>query len=94
MYLAGEGIPVATSAFDMRKVSSKKSDNNWRVTYSYTFDGRSYDGTATFQLPAIQKMLVGGTTTTVLVDPAQPKRHELYASVKQAVDVLPAAAGF
>lgn len=87
--LASEGIAVATNSFDMTKVSSKKNDNNWKVTYSYTFDGQSYDGSATFPLPTIQKMLVGGTVTTVLVDPAQPKRHELYASVKDSVEIVP-----
>jgi len=92
--LASEGVAVATHAFDMRKASSKKNDNNWKVTYSYAFDGQSYDGSATFTLPTIQKMLVGGTTTTVLVDPAKPARHELYASVKDSIEVLPAAGGF
>lgn len=92
--LASEGIPVATSSFDMTKVSSKKNDNNWKVTYSYVFDGQSYDGSATFPLATIQKMLVGGTTTTVLVDPAQPKRHELYASVKDSIEIVAAPAGF
>lgn len=93
-HLASEGVAVATTSFDMRKASSKKNDNNWKVSYTYMFDGQLHEGSATFSLPAIQKMLVGGTTTTVLVDPAQPKRHELYASVKDSIDVLPATSGF
>lgn len=93
-HLASEGIAVPTTSFDMTKVSSKKNDNNWKVSYSYDFDGQAYEGAATFPLPTIQKMLVGGTTTTVLVDPAQPKRHELYTSVKDAIDVLPGHGGF
>jgi len=93
-FLAAEGVAVPTNSLDMTKVSHKSNDNNWRLTYTYALDGKAYDGSATFPLPTVQEMLAGGNTATVLVDPGQPSRHELYAAVKRTIEVVPASGGF
>lgn len=93
-YLASEGLPVATSSIDLRKTSSKANDNNYKLSYTIHYEGAEYEGNATFALPEIQKLLAGGNTATVLVDPDQPKRNELYRSVQRAMEVIPATAGY
>lgn len=92
--LAEEGVAVVTSRLDVTIASGKKDEKNYKLDYSFVCDGRQVDSGSTLHGDLIKDLLYTNGGATVLYDPADPARNELYVSVLQTVTVLPSATSF
>ncbi|MCE9603616.1 MAG: DUF3592 domain-containing protein [Planctomycetia bacterium] len=87
--LARDGTAIAASTLDIARVSLKKNNTQWKIAYTFEHQGETLEGKATLEQKVVQPLLtVTNPGATVLYDPYDPRRHELYLGVQQSVTVL------
>lgn len=78
--LARDGVAIRATALEYLEHLKSEHVEYWRTRYTYVVDGATYSAERKLQTKIVQK-LQAQPQTTVLYDPLDPNRSELYATV-------------
>lgn len=80
--LLRDGHPTRTTALEYVRQVKTKNAEYWYLRYAYAVDGAAHEAATRVDAAVEKKLREGGDRATVLYDPFDPARSELYRNIE------------
>lgn len=85
--LAVGGIPFLVDTVNISDESKRKDGTQWVLTYYFDHGGRTYEGRVPISAAIAERLSESDDPLTVLRDPKDPSRHELYIRIARSFKI-------